>query len=48
MDQHLRLARDMPHPPFGGLHVIFIGDLYQLPPPGGWLKAVLNIVGPDV
>ena len=35
MDQHLRLARDMPHLPFGGVHIIFIGDLYQLPPPGG-------------
>eukprot|EP00435_Cladocopium_sp_Y103_P029919 s2382_g7.t1 len=35
IDQHLRLARDMPHVPFGGVHIIFIGDLYQLPPPGG-------------
>ena len=35
IDQHLRLARDMPYIPFGGLHVVFIGDLYQLPPPGG-------------
>ena len=35
IDQHLRLARDMPRVPFGGLHVIFAGDLYQLPPPGG-------------
>ena len=37
LDQHLRLARDMPCVPFGGLHVIFAGDLYQLPPPGGLL-----------
>ena len=35
IDQHLRLARDMPYIPFGGLHVVFIGDLYQLPLPGG-------------
>ena len=35
IDQHLRLARDMPYSPFGGVHMIFIGDLYQLPPPGG-------------
>ena len=35
MDAHLRLARNIPLIPFGGLHVIFMGDLYQLPPPGG-------------
>ena len=35
MDSHLRLARNIPLIPFGGLHVIFMGDLYQLPPPGG-------------
>ena len=35
MDSHLRLARDMSYICFGGLHVIFMGDLYQLPPPGG-------------
>ena len=35
IDQHLRMARNMPDTPFGGIHVIFSGDLYQLPPPGG-------------
>ena len=35
VDQHLRLARDMPHLPFGGVHLILLGDLYQLPPPKG-------------
>ena len=35
IDKHLRMARNMPDTPFGGLHVIFSGDLYQLPPPGG-------------
>ena len=35
LDQHLRLARDLQTLPFGGLHVIFAGDLYQLPPPSG-------------
>ena len=44
MDQHLRLARDMPHHPFGGLHVIFIGDLYQLPPPGGQARLYQHTV----
>ena len=35
IDKHLRLAKDLPHLPFGGVHIILIGDLYQLPPPGG-------------
>ena len=35
IDQHLRLARNLPDIPFGGVHVVFAGDLYQLPPPGG-------------
>ena len=35
IDQHLRLARNQPDIPFGGIHVVFAGDLYQLPPPGG-------------
>ena len=38
IDKHLRLARDMPLIPFGGLHMVLIGDLYQLPPPGGASK----------
>ena len=36
MDAHLRLARNMPLIPFGGVLMIFMGDLHQLPPPSGW------------
>jgi ATP-dependent DNA helicase PIF1 len=32
MDRALRLNREKPHEPFGGVQMIFIGDLYQLPP----------------
>ncbi len=32
IDRALRLNRDNPHEPFGGVQLIFIGDLYQLPP----------------
>ena len=35
LDQHLRLAKDVPYIPFGGVHLVLSGDLYQLPPPGG-------------
>lgn len=48
MDAHLRLARDMPYISFGGLHVIFMGDLYQLPPPGGGKTFVACRITPIV
>ena len=35
LDQHLRLAKNMAYIPFGGVHLVLSGDLYQLPPPGG-------------
>lgn len=32
IDRALRLNRERPRDPFGGVQMIFIGDLYQLPP----------------
>ena len=32
VDRFLRLNGKTPHEPFGGIQMIFIGDLYQLPP----------------
>lgn len=32
VDKALRLNRNCPHEPFGGVQMIFIGDLFQLPP----------------
>ena len=32
VDKALRLNRQTPHIPFGGVQMIFIGDLFQLPP----------------
>ena len=35
LDQHLRLAKNVANMPFGGVHLVLSGDLFQLPPPGG-------------
>jgi hypothetical protein len=32
IDSILRYFRRAPHLPFGGVQVLYIGDLYQLPP----------------
>jgi len=34
LDATARAVRDEPHAPFGGLQLIFSGDLLQYPPPG--------------
>ncbi|CAK9074946.1 unnamed protein product [Durusdinium trenchii] len=49
LDQHLRIATGSQQMPFGGVHVVFAGDLYQLPPPKGlpcfasWLWRALEL-----
>ncbi len=35
IDRHLRLATRRTHQPYGGIHIVMFGDLYQLPPPHG-------------
>lgn len=47
LEKLLRIAKRVPGVPFGGMHVVLVGDFLQLPPGGGELLYRASILEPS-